>query len=120
MLLKLLNGLSMTLTPEEKERVLRMLDMIDSKNQHVFDVTRIGRRIQDGLSSLMSGSSSVEAQRMAAIGIIREGQTSGVDEIEITMSHKAGLSLGSDVNGIPIEATAGISGNMRIKVKYER
>jgi hypothetical protein len=111
----------MTLTPEEKKRVLRILDdYIDSKEQHVFDVTRIGRRIQDGLSSLMSGSNSVEAQRMAAIGIIREGQKSGVDEIEITMSHKAGLSLGSNVNGIPIEATAGISGNMIIKVKYKR
>jgi hypothetical protein len=105
------------LTPEEKAKIVALLDRADREN--VFDLTQIGRRIQDGLSSVLSGSSSTESQAQAAIYLIREGQKSGLREIEMKMSNKAGLSLGSDVYGIPIEATLGVSGNMTIRVKYK-
>ncbi len=115
----------MTLTPEEKAWVLAMLDEYQpSVFDRVYDLTKlmaygIGYGVERTVSSLLSGSGNIEAQKQAAIALIRQGQESGVDEIEIIMSQKAGLSLGSNVNGIPIEATVGLSGNMKIRVKYK-
>lgn len=55
----------------------------------------------------------------AAIDIIRAGKENGADEIEITMSQKAGVGLASYVDGIPIEFIAGASGTMKLKIKYK-
>jgi hypothetical protein len=41
------------------------------------------------------------------------------DEIEITMSKKAGVGLASDVDGVPIEFIVGASGTMKLKIKYK-
>jgi hypothetical protein len=54
-----------------------------------------------------------------AIDIIKAGKENGADEIEITMSQKAGIALGSDVDGVPIEFISGASGTMKLKVKYK-
>ena len=71
------------------------------------------------LYSRESQSQEIESQRETAIEIIRAGKDHSVDEIEITMSEKAGLSLGSSIEGFPIECTIGTSGTMTIKVKYK-
>jgi hypothetical protein len=43
----------------------------------------------------------------------------GVDVLEITMSEKAGIGLGSSVQGFPLEFHVGKKGNMTVKVKYK-
>lgn len=35
------------------------------------------------------------------------------------MSRKAGIGLGPDVDGVPIEFIAGALGTMKLKVKYQ-
>ncbi len=117
----------MTLTPDDCDRITAELEKSNAEMKRrywmpilISDLEERARRVQDSLSSVMSVSGSIEAQKQAAIDIIVQGQTSGIDEIEIQMSQKAGLSLGSNVYGIPIEATVGGSGNMIIRVKYKR
>ena len=75
----------------------------------------------DGIASLVGGSNerAIEAQRKVALDIIRAGKENDADEIEITISQKAGVSLGSDVDGIPIEFIVGSSDKMTLKVKYK-
>ncbi|GBD54035.1 hypothetical protein NIES298_19140 [Microcystis aeruginosa NIES-298] len=77
--------------------------------------------VLDGISLLTSGANEKEIaeQRKVAIDIIRAGKENGVDEIEITMSQKAGVGLSSDVDGVPIEFIVGASGTMKLKVKYK-
>jgi len=81
----------------------------------------IGKTLFDGISSLTSGvnEKEIEEQRKVAIDIIRAGKENGADEIEITMSQKAGIGLNSVVDGIPVEFIAGASGKMKLKVKYK-
>ncbi|CCI20928.1 KH domain-containing protein [Microcystis aeruginosa] len=76
--------------------------------------------VLDGISLLTSGANEKEIaeQRKVAIDIIRAGKENGVDEIEITMSQKAGVGLSSDVDGVPIEFIVGASGTMKLKVKW--
>jgi hypothetical protein len=71
------------------------------------------------LYSTESVTKEIESQRKTAIEIVRAGKENNVDELEITMSEKTGLSLGSSVEGFPIECTAGTSGTMTVKVKYK-
>jgi hypothetical protein len=82
---------------------------------------KAGKFLVDAVQSLTSGAvtKEIEEQRKTAIEIIRAGKENGVDELEITMSEKAGLSLGSNVEGFPIELMAGSSGNMKLKIKYK-
>ncbi|NCR97347.1 MAG: hypothetical protein EWV58_13460 [Microcystis aeruginosa Ma_MB_F_20061100_S19] len=77
--------------------------------------------VLDGISLLTSGANEKEIaeQRKVAIDIIRAGKENGVDEIEITMSQKAGVGLSSDVDSVPIEFIVGASGTMKLKVKYK-
>ena len=81
----------------------------------------IGKALFDGIASLTSGTNEkeIEEQRKAAIDIIRAGKENGADEIEITMSQKAGVGLASDVDGVPIEFIVGASGTMKLKIKYK-
>jgi hypothetical protein len=81
----------------------------------------VGKTLFDGISSLTSGANEkeIEEQRKVAIDIIRAGKENGADEIEITMSQKAGIGLNSGIDGIPIEFIAGASGKMKLKVKYK-
>ncbi len=81
----------------------------------------IGKVLFDGISSLTSGANEKEIaeQRKAAIDIIRAGKENGADEIEITMSQKAGVGLASDVDGVPIEFIVGASGTMKLNIKHK-
>jgi arginase family enzyme len=89
--------------------------------QILFPPVVLGKALFDGIASLTSGTNEkeIEEQRKAAIDIIRAGKENGADEIEITMSQKAGVGLSSDVDGIPIEFIVGASGTMKLKVKYK-
>ena len=71
----------------------------------ILPITFFGAVIWDGISSLTTGANEkeIEEQRKVAIDIIRAGKENGADEIEITMSQKAGVGLSSDVDGVPIE-----------------
>ena len=73
----------------------------------------------DSVKSLTSVDKEIEEQQEAARRIIQAGKENDVDELEITMSEKAGLSLVSSVEGFPVELIAGKSGNMILKVKYK-
>ena len=80
---------------------------------------KAGKYLFDSFKSLFSVEKEIEEQREAAVRIIQAGKENGVDELEITMSEKAGLSLESSVEGFPVELIAGKSGNMTLKVKYK-
>ncbi len=87
----------------------------------LFPAFSLGKALFDGISSLISGANEKEIaeQRKVAIDIIRAGKENGADEIEITMSQKAGVGLSSDIEGVPIEFIVGASGTMKLKVKYK-
>ncbi|VVO30253.1 hypothetical protein [Pseudomonas fluorescens] len=60
-----------------------------------------------------------ENQAAAAASVIRAGKESGVDEMEITMSHEAGLNFKAPIEGVNISMKAGAEGTITMKVKYK-
>lgn len=61
----------------------------------------------------------IEAQRKTAVEIVRAGKQSDVDELDITMSEKAGIGLNATIEGVPVEFIVGNSDTMTLKVKYK-
>jgi hypothetical protein len=89
-------------TKEGHENALTVFLMV---NPPMAAAVWLGKTLFDGISTLTSGANEkeTEEQRKVAIDIIKAGKENGADEIEITMSQKAGIGLGSDVDGVPIE-----------------
>lgn len=109
-------------TPEGREIAL---DVFDKYGRYAFPqfwfLWQAGKLLTSAVESLTSGAvtNEIEEQKKAAIEIIQAGKENGVDELEITMSEKVGLNLGSDIEGFPVELMAGSSGTMTLKVKYK-
>jgi hypothetical protein len=66
-----------------------------------------------------STNSTIQEQRQAAVEIIKAGKDSNASYIEVTLDQKAGLHLGSEIEGIPLKFSVGKSGKMTIKVEYK-
>jgi hypothetical protein len=66
-----------------------------------------------------STNSTIQEQRQAAVEIIKAGRDNNASSIEITLDQKAGIDLGSEIEGIPLKFSVGKSGKMTIKVKYK-
>ena len=111
-------------TPEGRRNAIQWLD---KNGWMLFPFTsywlvwKAGKFLFNSAKSLTSETvqKEIEEQRETAIKIIQAGKKNDVDELEITMSEKAGLSLGSSVEGFPVEVVAGTSGKMTLKVKYK-
>lgn len=71
------------------------------------------------LKSLIGSSPTSLQQSEAAASVIRAGKESGVDEMDITMSHDAGLNFKAPIDGINISMKAGAEGTITMKVKYK-
>ena len=78
------------------------------------------KAIDAGEKLFASTEATIEQQRQAAVEIIKAGKDSGAESLEVTLSQKAGLNFGSDVDGIPIQVMVGKSGSMTLKVKYAK
>lgn len=80
----------------------------------------VARKLHAFLTPILATTeSTLEKQKQAAIDIIKAGKDSGVESLEVTLDQQVGLHFGSNVEGIPIKATMGKSGNMTIKVTYK-
>lgn len=122
------------------QQTIAQVDLKDTSVQHLDITTVEGRKqafAQIGIGELLFPelwlldwlwnnfspgnveAREIEAQRRSAIEIIRAGKDSNVDELDITMSEKAGIGLNANVEGVPVEFIVGNSGNMTVKVKYK-
>ena len=61
---------------------------------------------------------TTEKQAETAINLIKAGREQGVKRMKIRVSHQAGLDVGADVEGIPVRAKVGNSGEMELEVEY--
>ena len=66
-----------------------------------------------------STNSTIQEQRQAAVEIIKAGKDNNASSIEVTLDQKAGIDLGSEIEGIPLKFSVGKSGKMTIKVEYK-
>jgi|APMI01.1.fsa_nt_gi hypothetical protein len=107
-----------------KAGLLRALEVL-ADDKHPINQTGpvnrfISKKVHQFLSdTLKTTESTLEQQRKTAVDIIRQGKESGADSVEITLDQQVGLHFGSSVDGFPIKATMGKSGNMTIKVIYK-
>jgi hypothetical protein len=62
---------------------------------------------------------STQAQKQAAVDIIRAGRDSGVESMTIKMERTAGIDLGVSVDDIPLKVKVGDSGTVEVFVKYK-
>jgi len=105
--------------PEERKRVLESLLLLTSP---FYIVRMLGAAAWKGLSNAMSNTveQEIKAQQEAVIEIIKTGKEQGVDELEVTMSQKAGIGLDlSGIDGISVDTTFGTTAKMTMKVKYK-
>lgn len=66
-----------------------------------------------------TANSTIQEQRQAAVEIIKAGKDNNVSSLEVTLDQKAGIDLGSVIEGIPLKFSVGKSGTMTIKVEYK-
>jgi hypothetical protein len=66
-----------------------------------------------------STNSTIQEQRQAAVDIIKAGKDNNASSLEVTLDQKAGINLGSEIEGIPLKFSVGKSGKMTIKVEYK-
>jgi hypothetical protein len=66
-----------------------------------------------------STNSTIQEQRQAAVEIIKAGKDNNASSLEVTLDQKAGIDLGSEIEGIPLKFSVGKSGKMTIKVEYK-
>jgi hypothetical protein len=78
-----------------------------------------GWLIRKGIEAVRGAVATPENQSVAAANVIRAGKESGVDEMEIVMSHEAGLNFKAPIEGVNISMKAGAEGNITMKVKYK-
>lgn len=86
-------------------------------NSIAFTVKAVQSAI-DSLTQFVRISEDIKQQAEAAKEIIEAGAKSNVDEIEITLSQKAGANLIYNLK-YQTEVTLGKKGTMTIKVKYK-
>jgi hypothetical protein len=65
-----------------------------------------------------SAIASTEAQKNAAVDLIRAGRDHGVDHMTIKLQRTAGIDFGSEVDGMPIKLKVGDSGTIEVTVQY--
>lgn len=75
--------------------------------------------IRKGADAFSGAVATPENQSAAAASVIRAGKESGVDEMEIVMSHEAGLNFKAPIEGVNISMKAGAEGTITMKVKYK-
>jgi len=75
--------------------------------------------IRKGIDAFGGAVATPENQSEAAATVIRAGKESGVDEMEIVMSHEAGLNFKAPIEGVNISMKAGAEGTITMKVKYK-
>lgn len=68
---------------------------------------------------ISKNENSAIRQREFVEGLIRTGKEKGVDNLEITVDKKVGLSFGANIEGFPINATLGSDDKMTLKVQYK-
>ena len=108
-------------TSEGKQQALAWLSKHGWILGPIWFYWKAGQFLVDALKSLTSDAvaQEIEEQKKAAVEIIKAGQDAGVDELEITMSERAGLGLKSELEGLPIDFMAGSSGKFTLKIKYK-
>lgn len=109
-------------TPEARKQTLAWFDEHGWKNPWLAQywlIWKVGKAINNTISSVLTNETEIEIQKKAAIDIIRAGKEHKVDELEITMDRKVGISLQGTIEGVPTELIIGQSGKMTLKVKYK-
>jgi len=80
----------------------------------------VGKKIYDLASSVYSTTElTIEQQKKAAVEIIKQGKESDASRIKVTLDQKAGLDIGSEIQGMPVKMMMGKSGNMTLEVEYK-
>jgi len=71
------------------------------------------------LKKLIGAINPINKQTEMAKEIIKAGKENGASDLEIIVDNKAGLDLGAEYGGIPIQAKVGTDGKMTLKVNYK-
>lgn len=85
----------------------------------LYPFSSLGWLFSEAIRAVIKGrTAAIEAQKDAAVEIIKAGKDNNVDKMTITLDRTAGIDLGSDVEGIPIRMKIGDSGKVSIEVQY--
>ncbi len=61
----------------------------------------------------------IEAQRKTAVDLIKAGKEHGASKVSVTLDQKAGIDIGSELNGFPMKFSVGTNGQITIEVEYK-
>lgn len=68
--------------------------------------------------SLLSSDDTVVKQAKADESLIEAGKRNGVKKMSVTVDHKTGFQLGSNIEGATVTASAGSNGKIHLDVEY--
>ena len=75
--------------------------------------------LDKGLDLIRDSKSTIQKQREATIEIIKAGKDNNASSLEVTLDQRAGIDLGSELQGVSLNFAAGTEGKMTIKVQYK-
>jgi hypothetical protein len=61
----------------------------------------------------------IDAQRQAAVDLIKAGKEHGASKISVTLDQKAGIDIGSELKDFPLKFSVGSDCKMKIDVEYK-
>jgi hypothetical protein len=80
----------------------------------LFSAPYIIKWFADKLLDTVSNEKQIEAAK----SLIVAGKENGVKKMKIKVSKKAGIDIGTNVDGLPVKVMAGIDGNVELEVEY--
>ena len=112
-LLRVLSNFDLT-TPEGREAAIEAFDKYGwALNLWVWLARKTYKAMRD------NAVATTEAQKSAAIDLIKAGRDNNVESMRIKLDRTAGIDLGSEVEGIPIKLKVGDSGTVEVEVHYK-
>lgn len=79
----------------------------------------IGDAIKKKTSAILNRTEKViNAQREAAVGVIKAGKENGASKIRVTLNQKAGIDIGGSLEGYSLKFDIGSDDSMTIEVEY--
>jgi hypothetical protein len=96
-----------------------MLAGLHILNPFATPMILISDAIQKKVSTIQNRTEKViNAQREAAVAIIKAGKENGVSKIRVTLNQKAGIDIGGSLEGYSLKFDVGSDDSMTIEVEY--
>lgn len=95
------------------------MGVLAAVNPFLVPAIYLGNKAIDALSNTFKDSVKViDAQRKAAVDLIKAGKDNGAKKLKVTLDQQAGVDIGGELEGYAMKFSFGSDSKMTIDVEY--